>query len=183
MSTETPAARITPFALFVAFTRITMTSFGGALFWSRRALVERYRWLSEQEFVELLALAQMLPGATGVNLAVVIGYRFGGWRGAAASLAGFLAAPCVIITVLGALHAHYGSLPLVKSALAGMSAVAVGLLLATAVRVATVLQRRWRPWVLVLLAFTAVGVMRWPFLAVVGVLAPVSIFASWKGKL
>jgi chromate transporter len=183
MSTGTPPDRIKPFDLFVAFTRISMTSFGGALFWSRRAMVERYRWLSEQEFVELLAMAQLLPGANGLNLAVVIGYRFAGWRGAAAALAGFLLAPCGVILTLGILHARYGNLPLAKSALAGMSVVAVGLLLATALRVATVLQGRWRPWVLVMLAFVAVGVMRWPFLAVIGVLAPISIFASWKGRL
>jgi chromate transporter len=183
MTTDPVTVRITPADLFFAFTRITLTSFGGALFWSRRALVERYRWLTEQEFVEQLALAQLLPGANGLNLAVCVGYRFAGWRGAAASLTGFLLAPCVVIMALGILHAHYGNLPLVKSALAGMSAVAVGLLLATALRVATVLGRRWRPWALVALAFIAVGVMRWPFLAVLAVLAPVSIFASWKGKL
>ena len=183
MTTDPPIAQITPTDLFLAFTRITLMSFGGALFWSRRALVERYRWLTEQEFVEQLALAQLLPGANGLNLAVCVGYRFAGWRGAAASLAGFLSAPCVVIMALGILHAHYGNLPIVKSALAGMSAVAVGLLIATALKVAGVLQRRWRPWVLVALAFLAVGVMRWPFLAVVAVLAPVSIFASWKGEL
>lgn len=183
MAPDSPAVRIKPFDLFVAFTRITLTSFGGALFWSRRALVERYRWLSEQEFVEVLALAQLLPGANGLNLAVVVGYRFAGWRGAAASLAGFLIAPCVVIMILGVLHARYGSVPVVRSALAGMSAVAVGLLFATAAQMTRVLRHRWRPWLLVTITLFAVGVMRWPFLAVVGVLAPVSIVLSWKGKL
>jgi chromate transporter len=183
MTPDLPAARITPADLFFAFTRIALMSFGGALFWSRRALVERYRWLTEQEFVEQLALAQLLPGANGLNMAVVVGYRFAGWRGAAAALAGFLSAPCVVIIVLGMLHQRYGGLPLVKSALAGMSAVAIGLLVATALKIAGVLQRRWRPWALVVLTFAAVGVIRWPFLAVVAVLAPVSIVASWKGKL
>ena len=183
MTSDPGAVRVTPSDLFFAFTRITLMSFGGALFWSRRALVEHYRWLTEHEFVEQLALAQLLPGANGLNLAVVVGYRFAGLRGSAAALAGFLSAPCVVIIALGTLHQQYGDLPLVKSALAGMSAVAVGLLLATALKIAAVLQRRWRPWALVLLTFAAVGVMRWPFLAVIGVLGPIAILGSWKGKL
>jgi chromate transport protein ChrA len=65
--------RVSSRELFFAFTRITLASFGGALFWSRRAIVERHRWLSEHEFVEILALAQLLPGANGVNLAASTG--------------------------------------------------------------------------------------------------------------
>ena len=169
--------------LFLAFTTITLSSFGGALFWSRRAIVERYGWLSEHEFVEILALAQLLPGANGVNLAVLIGYRFDGVRGAFAALAGFLAAPFAVIMTLGLLHRRFGELPIVHAALTGMSAVAVGLLLAMAARMVVVLPRRVMPWVFVALAFVAVGVLRWPFLAVVGALAPFAIAASWRGRL
>ena len=182
MSPETHVRRVAPLELFLTFTRITLSSFGGALFWSRRALVEQHRWLTEQEFVEILALAQLLPGANGVNLAVLIGYRFGGWSGAFASLAGFLAAPCVVIMTLGILHHHYGELPLVHAALTGMSAVAIGLLLAMAARMVVVLRRRALPWAFVVSTFVGVGVMRWPFLAVVGALAPFAIAAAWKGR-
>ena len=169
--------------LFIAFTGITLSSFGGALFWSRRAVVERHRWLTEHEFVETVALAQLLPGANGVNLAVLIGYRFDGTRGAFAALAGFLAAPFAVIMSLGLLHREFGELPAVHGALTGMSAVAVGLLLAMAARMVVVLPRRVLPWVFVMIAFVAVGVMRLPFVAVVGALAPFAIAASWKGKL
>lgn len=176
------APGVSPRELFVEFARLTLHSFGGALFWSRRMLVERRRWLTEQEFVELLALAQLLPGANGVNMAVIVGYRFAGYSGAAAAVAGFLGAPLLVIIAIAVVHQHYGGLPLVRDALAGMSSVAVGLLLATAVKVAAVLQRRWRPWTFVALTFVGVGVMRWPLLAVVGALAPWAIFAAWKGK-
>lgn len=168
--------------LFLAFTRITLASFGGALFWSRRAIVERHRWLSEHEFVEVLALAQLLPGANGVNLAVLIGYRFDGVRGAFAALAGFLTLPFAVIMALGFLHRQFGELPLVHAALTGMSAVAVGLLIAMASRMVIVLKREWLPWIFVALTFAGVGVLRWPFLAVVGALAPFAIYASWRGR-
>lgn len=152
------------------------------MFWSRRFIVERRRWLSEQEFVEIVALAQLLPGVNGVNLVVMIGYRFAGWAGAAASLAGFLGPPCLVVIVLGVFYESYGAVPLVQDALKGMSVVAVGLLLATGARMATVLQRRWRPWAFVVLTFSAIGLMRWPLLAVVGALAPLAIAAAWKDR-
>lgn len=172
---------VTPSDLFYAFAYLTLHSFGGALFWSRRMLIEKKRWLSEHEFVEMLALAQLMPGANGVNLAVMVGYRFAGWKGAVAAMAGFLGAPILIIIGIGVAYQHFGAVPLVKQALVGMSSVAVGLLLATAAKLAKVLQWRWRPWVFVVLAFAAVGIMRWPLLFVVGALAPFAIAAAWRG--
>jgi len=52
------------------------------MFFSRRMFVEQRRWLTEQEFVEMLSIAQLLPGANGVNMAVLIGYRLAGPLGA-----------------------------------------------------------------------------------------------------
>jgi len=172
-----------PGELFVAFSRLTLHSFGGALFWSRRMMVEQRRWLTDQEFAELIALAQLLPGANGVNLAVIVGYRFAGLRGAAAAMAGFVGAPLAIVIGLGVLYQNLGALPLVRDALTGMGAVAVALLIATAAKLSGVLQGRWRPWTFALLAFAGVGVMRWPLAAVVAVLAPFAIALAWKGRL
>ena len=67
-----------------------------------------------------------------------------------------------------------------QRALAGMSKVAAGLLLATVIKLAMVLPRRWRPWLFGMLAFAGVGVMRWPLLWIVGALAPWAVFAAWK---
>lgn len=182
MSAAHPAApHVTPSDLFYAFANLTLHSFGGALFWSRRMLIEKKRWLSEQEFVEMLALCQLMPGANGVNLAVMVGYRFAGWKGAMAATSGFLGAPIVIIIAIGVLYQQFGALPLVKHALAGMSTVAVGLLLATAVKLAKVLELRWWPWMFVILTFAGIGIMRWPLLLIVGALAPIAITAAWRG--
>lgn len=179
---QPPTARVTPLELFTEFARLTLHSFGGALFWSRRMLVERHGWLSEHEFVEILALAQLLPGANGVNLAVIVGYRFAGLQGAAAALAGFLGAPLMVIVAIGVFYAHFGAQPLVKDALGGMLVVAVALLIATGAKIAAVLGRRPLPWTFALLAFAGVGVMRWPLLAVLAVMAPVAIAFAWKGR-
>lgn len=76
-------------ALFVAFARIGLTSFGGGLSGRMmRDFVHERRWLDEEAFLNGLALSQALPGVNVKNLAIWIGYRLAGWRGA---VAGFTA--------------------------------------------------------------------------------------------
>lgn len=180
--TESHKPQISALALFLTFSRITLSSFGGAMFWARRELVERQRWLTEREFVELLALGQLLPGPNVLNLTVMVGYRFGGWTGAAAAAAGFLGWPCLVVIGLGILHQQYGTAVQVQQALAGMSSVAAGLLLAAAVKNLTAVPRRWRPWLFGMMAFVGVGVFRWPLLWVLGGLGPFAVVAAWKDK-
>ncbi|MEX0806779.1 MAG: chromate transporter [Candidatus Binatia bacterium] len=180
--TESHKQRVSRFELFLTFSRVTLSSFGGAMFWARRGLVEQKRWLTEREFVDLLTLGQLLPGPNVLNLTVLVGYRFAGWTGAAASVAGYLGWPCLVVIGMGVLYRHYGALQQVQQALAGMSSVAAGLLLATVIKLAMVLPRRWRPWLFGTVAFVAVGVMRWPLLWVMGALAPFAVAAAWKEK-
>jgi len=179
---EPPKPYLSLWELFVTFSRITLSSFGGALFWSRRGLVERKRWLSEREFAELLTLGQLLPGPNVLNLTVLVGYRFAGWSGAAVSVAGYLGWPFLVVIGMGLAYQHYGALPEVQQALAGMSKIAAGLLLATVIKLAMVLPRRVRPWLFGILAFVGVGVLRWPLLWVVGALAPCAVFLAWRAK-
>lgn len=173
--------QVGPADLFRAFAVLTLHSFGGALFWSRRMLIEQRGWLTEQEFVEVLALAQLLPGANGTNLAAVVGYRFAGVRGALAAMAGFMGPPLLVIGAIGAVYYLYADLAFVQHALKGMAAVAVGLVIATGIKIARVLGARWFPWTITVLTFAGVGLMRWPLLIVLAVLAPIAIVAAWKG--
>jgi chromate transporter len=177
---ESDRPRVSRLALFLAFSRVSLSSFGGAMFWARRVLVERQRWLSEREFVELLTFGQILPGPNVLNLTVMVGYRFAGWTGAAAAVAGFVGWPCLVVIGMGLLYQQLGALSHVQRALAGMSIVAAALLFSTAVKLAMVLPRHWRPWLFGALAFIGVGVMRWPLLWVIGALAPWAVFAAWK---
>jgi chromate transporter len=178
--TESSKPNVSRIKLFVAFSRISLSSFGGAIFWARRELVERRGWLTDREFVDIFTLGQLLPGPNVLNLTVIVGHRFAGWTGAAAGVAGFLGWPCLVVIGMGVLYQHYGALTQVQQALAGMSSVAAGLLFATVVKLAMVLPRNWRPWLFGALAFVGVGVMRWPLLWVMGTLAPWAIFAAWK---
>src|SRR5215467_14919791 len=135
--TETHKPNVSRLALFLAFSRISLSSFGGAIFWARRELVERQRWITEREFVEMFTLGQLLPGPNVLNVTVMVGYRCAGWTGAAAAVTGFLGWPCLLVIALGMLHQRYGTLPLVQPALTGMAAVSAGLLLASVVKMTT----------------------------------------------
>jgi len=180
--TKSSKLRVNPSALFLSFSRISLSSFGGAIFWARRELVERRGWLTDREFVEIFTLGQLLPGPNVLNVTVIVGHRFAGWTGAAAGVAGFLGWPVLVVVGMGVLYQHYGALPHVRQALAGMSSVAAGLLFATVVKLAMVLPRNWRPWLFGALAFAGVGIMRWPLLWVMCALAPGAIFVAWKER-
>ena len=182
-NTSAPEARnVGPLDLFLAFSQLALSGFGGVLPWAHRTLVENKRWLTQREFVETLALGQLLPGPNIGNMAVMIGYRFAGYAGAAAAIGGLVSGPFLIMLVLGLLYRSYGALPLVQHALSGMSAVAAGLVLATGMKMTGSLKRRWRPWLFTVLAIAGVGVLRWPLLAVVGALAPCAIAAAWRDQ-
>src|SRR4029077_18233949 len=181
--TESHKPNVSRLALFLSFSRISLSSFGGAIFWARREIVERQRWFAEREFLEMFTVGQLLPGPNVLNLTVMVGYRFAGWTGAAAAVGGFVGWPCLVVIGMGILYQQYGALAQVQRALAGMSIVAAGLLFATFVKVAKVLPRRSRPWLFVMLAFVGVGVLRWPLFWVVGALAPWALFAAWREKV
>lgn len=177
---DSDAPKIGPLELFLAFSQLAMSGFGGVLPWAHRTLVERKGWLTQREFVDTLALGQLLPGPNIGNMAVIIGYRFAGYTGAAAAFTGLVAGPFLLMIAAGFLYQNYGALPLVQQALSGMSAVAAGLVFATGLKMTGSLKRHWRPWLFTALALAGVGALRWPLLAVVGALAPFAIAAAWR---
>jgi chromate transporter len=167
--------------LFTAFLGVSLAGFGGVLPWARRMLVEERGWMGEQEFAEVLALCQFVPGPNIVNLSVVVGARFQGLMGAVAAFLGLVGVPMLIMMACGALYARYGDLAALRGAFAGLAAAAAGLIVAMAMKLATPLIRgREIPALLfALAAFAAVGLLRFPLYWVVLVLAPLSVAYAW----
>ncbi len=124
--------------LFLGFLSIGAMSFGGGLVaWIRRETVQRRAWVDDRQFLTFYALSQIVPGANNVNLAVFIGARLRGIPGALAAFAGLMAIPTALIMVVGTLYATARSGPegaLIARALSGMGAAAIGLNLATGLR-------------------------------------------------
>lgn len=166
--------------LFIAFVKVALSGFGGALPWARRMMVERKRWLTAEEFNEAFALCQFLPGPNAVNFSVVFGARFGGARGAVAALFGLLGPPFAIIIVLALLYAEFGDLAVLGRMLTGVSAAAVGLLIAMVAKMAVPLfaRRGWTPLVAIA-AFAGVAILRLPLPLVFVVLTPLSVAIAW----
>jgi chromate transporter len=160
-----------------------MQGFGGVLPVAQRELVERRRWLTREQFLEQLSLSQLLPGPNIVNLLVMLGDRFFGWRGALAGAAGILLLPLFLVLVLAAAVAQWQSMPLVTGALRGMGIVAAGLVLATAIKLVTALRRNaLGPWLctgFAALTLLAVGGLRWPLVSVVLGLGVVACVWAW----
>ncbi len=127
--------------LFFSFTWLALQGFGGVLAVVQREMVEKKRWLTADEFLEDWAVAQVLPGPNVINLALMIGDRYFGLRGAMAAVAGMLAVPLVVILALAVLYAHYAGNPQVAGALRGMGAVAGGLIAATGIKLIPQLRR------------------------------------------
>jgi chromate transporter len=168
-------------ALFVEFLKVSLCAFGGGLVWAHRGVVERRRWLSEGEFADILSLCQFLPGPNVVGIAVCVGAKLRGGAGALAALSGFIVIPWGVGFSLGALCLEYAHLTVLRNILGGVSATAAGLLVATGIRL--LLPHRRRP-ASVLFAALACGLMAFsklPLLAVIFVLAPLSIAVAAFG--
>lgn len=171
-----------PGELFFAFMKLGLQGFGGVLPVARHTLVDSYRWLTMDEFTDIVSRCQALPGPNIVNVSICIGARHFGARGAWAACGGILAVPFVVVLLLGALYTGYAQVPAVAAALRGVSAVAAGLIMATALRMAA--SPRMRSWraVFGVLAFGAVSYLRLPLALVLAVGVPVSIAAAWAGR-
>lgn len=169
-------------ALFQTFFWLGLSGFGGSLPWARRLMVDKLRWLSALEFVDMLSLCQFLPGPNIVNVAIYTGARFRGALGAVVASVGVVLGPVAIVLALGALYTRFGQTDIVRGMFTGMSAAGSGLMIATGVQMA--LDSRLRPIMLLLgaLTFVAVGVLRWSMVEVLLVMAPISVAIAWANR-
>jgi len=167
--------------LFVAFATVSLSGFGGVLAWSRRTIVEQRKWMSAEEFNDLYALCNFLPGPNVVNLSVVFGRRFGGIPGAVTALLGLIGPSFIMVTVLSLLYARYGSIEALQRMFMAVAAAAAGLTISTVVKMSEpILRAPLGPApATAVAAFVAVGVLRWPLYEVLAVLIPVSIALAW----
>lgn len=134
-----------PAQLFWVFSRTALQGFGGVLAVVQRELVERERWYTPEAFVQDWAVAQVLPGPNVCNLALMLGDRTHGWRGALSALAGLLTFPLLILLLLiigvGGLAQHPQAQHTLLGALQGMGAVAAGLIAGTCFKLMSALRQ------------------------------------------
>ncbi|CAG4914909.1 chromate transporter [Paraburkholderia saeva] len=171
-----PGPKPTTLELFLIFSRIGLTSFGGGLSgWFLREFVQDRQWLTEEEFLDGLALSQALPGVNVKNLAIWIGHRLLGWRGAVAGFCGIIFPPAVSIVILGVFFSAMEGFSLTRFALAGAAAGAIGLSLSMAITAVRRLPRRIFPILIFVATFAAVAIFALPLVWTVLIAGTMSV--------
>jgi chromate transporter len=170
--------------LFISFTLLALQGFGGVLAVVQRELVDRKRWLTQEEFLEDWAVAQIMPGPNVVNLCLMIGGRYFGLAGALVAVAGLVTVPLVLVLLLAILHGHFASNPAVAGALRGMAAVSAGMIGAAGLKLSVALTRSPMPLAfcvaIAALGFVMVALLKWPLLYVLLGLGGLGCLLTWR---
>jgi chromate transporter len=165
--------------LFVSFTKIALSGFGGTIAWAHREIVHQRRWMNEEEFTEMLSLSQFVPGPNIANIAIYVGGRFCGWTGALVAEIGLMTGPFLILCALGALYEKFGALPTVSGALSGISSAALGLLLAMGISMLKPFRKRPLDIAFILAAFLAVSLLGASLITTILILSPITTAIAW----
>ena len=131
--------------IFWVFLHLGVTAYGGLAMIEpiRRRVVEEKKWLDQGDFLDGLALCQVVPGATVVQLATYVGQRLRGPAGALAGAAGFILPAFVLMVGLSALYVRFGDLSRVQALSRGLNAVVIALLLQALWRLGKGIFRQW----------------------------------------
>ena len=166
------------------FNRLALQGFGGVLPIAQRELVDRERWLTREQFLELLAVAQVLPGPNVVNLSLMFGDRAFGWRGGLAALGGMILAPLGVVLVLTVAYTRYAQYPTVAGALRGMGAVAAGLIFSTGVKLLPALRKNvlgpTPAFAFVAVMFLCIALLSLPLIWMLGGLGALAFAMAWR---
>jgi chromate transporter len=155
--------------------KIGLMSFGGGvtgLFYHE--LVTKRRALTDQEFLSALTVAQMLPGANVVNIAVFFGQKLHGVIGATVSVLALIAGPFFAVIGFYAVYDRLAGFPTVAGAIQGLTAAAIGMLACIALR-GFAASPNLASHIILIATTVLVGILRLPLIPVVLCIAPASI--------
>ncbi len=172
-----PNERISLREIFLTFLVIGATSFGGGVVaYLRAALVTKKGWLDDEGFLAALEISQALPGLNATNMSVIVGDRLRGLPGAAAGFLGMTLPGALIVFTLGFFYAAHSGDPLINSALKGVGAASVGLLLAVTLQIGHKQLEERLDVALVALTLLLVSFLHVPLLYVLLTVGPLAVF-------
>jgi chromate transporter len=169
-----------------AFLHLGLSAFGGLAMIEpiRKMTVDQQGWLHQEDFLDGLALCQMLPGATVVQLGTYIGHRLRRVAGALIAAAAFILPAFVLMLVLSFLYFKYTNISWVQAVSRGMGAVVIALLLQALWRLSQAVRKHWLDAVIAIMALGAFW-LRINFLVVflmAGILRMVLGLWLWPGQ-
>lgn len=109
----------------------------------QREVVERKKWIDEEEFLNMIALAQAAPGLIAVNSAIFIGWRIGGWKGVCGAVLGAVLPSFLIILAIAMVFSEWKELPAVEAAFKGIRPAVVALIAAPLFKMAKAAKISW----------------------------------------
>ena len=132
--------------LFLSFLRLGATAYGGPamMAYLREECVGRHRWITDQEFKEGIALCQVIPGATMVQMCTYVGYRLRGLCGAITAAVAFVLPAFLLMAGLSTAYFSFGDLALVKALFRGLGAIVVAIILNACVSLSRTTLHGWR---------------------------------------
>jgi chromate transporter len=113
------------------FLKLGTTAFGGPaahIGMMRDEVVRRRQWLSDQDFLDLLGAANLIPGPNSTEMTIMLGAQRAGWRGLIIGGACFILPAMLIVMAFGWLYVNYGSLPQMEWLLYGVKPVMVAII-------------------------------------------------------
>src|SRR5690349_21956761 len=174
-------ARVSMPEIFWYFLKLGWLAFGGPIGQiglMHLEVVERRKWISEDEFVRALNFCHLLPGPEATQLAIYVGYKkHGYWAGIVAGVL-FILPGYITLSILAWIYVHYGKTPEVLGVLWGFRPVGLALLLAALVRISRAALKGPLAIALAALAFVAFFFARLPFVAVL--LGCGLAFVAWR---
>ncbi len=105
--------------LFLAFLRVGLFAIGGAYSFLpliEKEVVQRYHWLTREEFLDVQGITQVFPGAISIKYATYTGYKMAGFLGALLANLGTILAPTLLVIFASAFYAKYKNAPGLKDA-------------------------------------------------------------------
>ena len=109
----------------------------------QQEVVDRKRWLDEEEFLNMIALAQAAPGLIAVNSAIFIGWRIGGWRGVCGAVLGAVLPSFLIILAIAMVFSDWKEQPAVEAVFKGIRPAVVALIAAPLFKMAKSAKIGW----------------------------------------
>jgi chromate transporter len=132
--------------LFYTYLKIGTFTIGGGyamLPLIQREVVDRKQWIDEEEFLNMIALAQAAPGLIAVNSAIFIGWRIGGWKGVCGAVLGAVLPSFVIILAIAMVFQDWKEIPAVEAAFKGIRPAVVALIAAPLFKIAKSAKISW----------------------------------------
>lgn len=167
------------------FFRMGCLGFGGPLAHvalMQQEVVERRQWLAASSFTEGLTLSQILPGPLSTKLAIYLGYRLHGLRGALITAAGFILPAFFLLLVLTDLYFRFGAMPAISGVFEGITPVVLAMVLLSSYKLGRQVAPTRAHWAIVAVCAAAIAAtsINLPLMFLIAAIAGVLLFGPWK---